>query len=67
MSGVYLSILALAGVNYWEFAWRRGTRPYGIFQQVNLMASFTACGVLLSALLFYGYVADIELSSRLLW
>ncbi|MEH4263170.1 O-antigen ligase family protein [Klebsiella aerogenes] len=40
------------GVNYWEFAWRRGTRPYGIFQQVNLMASFTACGVLLSALLF---------------
>ncbi|HAW2567081.1 TPA: Tat pathway signal sequence, partial [Escherichia coli] len=40
------------GVNYWEFTWRRGTRPYGIFQQVNLMASFTACGVLLSALLF---------------
>lgn len=40
------------GVNYWEFAWRRGTRPYGIFQQVNLMASFTACGVLLSTLLF---------------
>lgn len=40
------------GVDYWEFAWRRGTRPYGIFQQVNLLASFTACGVLLSALLF---------------
>ncbi|EGT0659892.1 O-antigen ligase family protein [Citrobacter werkmanii] len=39
------------GVDYWEFAWRRGTRPYGIFQQVNLLASFTACGVLLSALL----------------
>ena len=42
----------LPGVDYWEFAWRRGTRPYGIFQQVNLMASFTACGVLLSAPLF---------------
>ncbi|MDM2758355.1 O-antigen ligase family protein [Citrobacter sp. Cpo148] len=42
----------LPGVEYWEFAWRRGTRPYGIFQQVNLMASFTACGVLLSAPLF---------------
>lgn len=41
----------LPGVDYWEFAWRRGTRPYGIFQQVNLLASFTACGVLLSALL----------------
>ncbi|EFE08147.1 O-antigen ligase family protein [Citrobacter youngae] len=40
------------GVDYWEFAWRHGTRPYGIFQQVNLLASFTACGVLLSALLF---------------
>lgn len=40
------------GVDYWEFAWRRSTRPYGIFQQVNLMASFTACGVLLSATLF---------------
>lgn len=42
----------LPGVEYWEFAWRRGTRPYGIFQQVNLIASFTACGVLLSAPLF---------------
>ena len=42
----------LPGVDYWEFAWRRGTRPYGIFQQVNLLASFTACGVLLSATLF---------------
>ncbi|MEH5058247.1 O-antigen ligase family protein, partial [Citrobacter braakii] len=42
----------LPGVDYWEFAWRRGTRPYGIFQQVNLMASFTASGVLLSAPLF---------------
>ncbi|MBJ8682945.1 O-antigen ligase family protein [Citrobacter freundii] len=42
----------LPGVEYWEFAWRRGTRPYGIFQQVNLLASFTACGVLLSVLLF---------------
>ncbi|MRF61799.1 O-antigen ligase family protein [Citrobacter portucalensis] len=42
----------LPGVDYWEFAWRRGTRPYGIFQQVNLIASFTACGVLLSAPLF---------------
>lgn len=44
--------LHLPGVGYWEFAWWRSTRPYGIFQQVNLMASFTACGVLLSALLF---------------
>mgnify|MGYP000515111639 CR=1 FL=1 len=42
----------LPGVEYWEFAWWRGTRPYGIFQQVNLIASFTACGVLLSAPLF---------------
>ncbi|POT25280.1 Tat pathway signal sequence [Citrobacter freundii] len=42
----------LPGVEYWEFAWRRGTRPYGIFQQVNLLASFTACGVLLSVPLF---------------
>ncbi|MBJ9568971.1 O-antigen ligase family protein [Citrobacter braakii] len=42
----------LPGVDYWEFAWRRGTRPYGIFQQVNLMAGFTASGVLLSAPLF---------------
>lgn len=41
----------LPGVGYWEFAWWRSTRPYGIFQQVNLMASFTACGTLLSVVL----------------
>lgn len=55
----------LPGVDYWEFARRRGTRPYGIFQQVNLLASFTACGVLLSATLFYGCATGIELSSGL--
>jgi O-antigen polymerase len=37
----------------WEFPWWRYARPYGIFQQVNVMADFTACGVLLSMLLFF--------------
>ena len=36
----------------WEFPWWRYARPYGIFQQVNVMADFAACGVLLSMLLF---------------
>lgn len=37
----------------WEFPWWRYARPYGIFQQVNVMADFAACGALLSMLLFF--------------
>lgn len=40
------------GASLWEFPWWRHVRPYGIFQQVNVMADFAACGVLLSMVLF---------------
>lgn len=50
--GVFLiQYLHLPLAQFWEFPWRRGTRPYGIFQQVNLIASFTASGTLISAIL----------------
>lgn len=46
-----LQYLHLPLAQFWEFPWWRDARPYGIFQQVNLMASFTASGTLLSATL----------------
>ena len=50
--GVFtLQYLHLPLAQFWEFPWWRDARPYGIFQQVNLMASFTASGTLLSATL----------------
>lgn len=41
----------LPQADYWAFPWWRHIRPYGVFQQVNLLASFIASGSLLAALL----------------
>jgi len=40
----------LPAAQWWEFSTLRSARPYGIFQQINVLASFVATGV--SALLF---------------
>lgn len=40
----------LSAARWWEFSTLRSTRPYGIFQQINVLASFVATGV--SALLY---------------
>lgn len=60
MSGVCLSVLAFAGrglLGVCTATWYTALRH---FQQVNLLASFTACGVLLSATLFYGCATGIN-------
>lgn len=46
-----IQYLHLPLAQLWEFPLWRETRPYGVFQQVNLMASFTASGTLISAVL----------------
>lgn len=43
----------LPAAQWWEFSTLRSARPYGIFQQINVLASFVATGV--SALLFLAF------------
>jgi len=48
------AVLALVQLFFPEFAWVpvKGNRPYGIFQQPNILASFTATGLALALMLF---------------
>ena len=48
----------LPAAQWWEFSTLRSARPYGIFQQINVLASFVATGV--SALLFLSFSSPYQ-------
>lgn len=57
----------LPGVDYWEFAWRRGTRPYAFFSRSTCWPALRPVACCCQPRSFYGCATGIELSSGLAW